>query len=195
VAVPIDQVLGAPVRRLIFATDLHVFEGLLKQCLQGSSKGEISLIKADGMLLPVLLSFSPMITDDHNAYSLVVTDLTVQKQIEQELKRHRDDLEGIVRERTYELETSNRKLNEEILERKKAEEEKAQLIDELQNALTEVKKLSGMLPICSSCKKIRDDRGYWTQIESYIKKHSEAEFSHSICPECAKKLYPTFYKD
>ena len=55
-----------------------------------------------------------------------------------------------------------------------------------------IKILSGFLPICASCKKIRDDKGYWNQIESYIKKHSEAEFSHSICPECAKNLYPEF---
>jgi hypothetical protein len=54
----------------------------------------------------------------------------------------------------------------------------------------EVKTLRGLLPICASCKKIRDDEGYWNQIESYIGQHSEAQFSHSICPECAKKLYP-----
>lgn len=64
---------------------------------------------------------------------------------------------------------------------------------ELEKALTEVKKLSGLLPICANCKKIRDDKGYWNQIELYIRDHSEVEFSHSICPECAKKLYPEFY--
>ncbi len=62
--------------------------------------------------------------------------------------------------------------------------------EDLLNALNQVKKLSGLLPICSSCKKIRDDRGYWNQLESYIENHSEAEFSHGICPECAKRLYP-----
>lgn len=54
------------------------------------------------------------------------------------------------------------------------------------------KTLSGMLPICASCKKIRDDKGYWNQIEAYITEHSEAKFSHGICPECMKKLYPGF---
>lgn len=63
-------------------------------------------------------------------------------------------------------------------------------IETLQTALNKVKLLSGFLPICASCKKIRDDKGYWNQIESYISEHSEAEFSHGICPECAKKLYP-----
>jgi AmiR/NasT family two-component response regulator len=64
---------------------------------------------------------------------------------------------------------------------------------ELEQALNKVKTLSGMLPICASCKKIRDDKGYWQQIESYIREHSEAEFSHGICPECARKLYPEYY--
>jgi AmiR/NasT family two-component response regulator len=64
---------------------------------------------------------------------------------------------------------------------------------ELEQALNKVKVLSGMLPICASCKKIRDDKGYWQQIELYIRDHSEAEFSHGICPECVKKLYPEYY--
>ncbi len=63
------------------------------------------------------------------------------------------------------------------------------LIDELKTALGQVKTLKGLLPICASCKKIRDDKGYWNQIESYITTHSEAEFSHGICPECARRLY------
>ncbi len=83
---------------------------------------------------------------------------------ELELQKYHDNLEDLVKKRT----------------------------DELQNALTEVKLLSGLLPICASCKKIRDDKGYWNQIESYIQQHSEAEFSHSICPDCIKTLYPKF---
>lgn len=62
-------------------------------------------------------------------------------------------------------------------------------------AMAEVKTLRGLIPICSSCKKIRDDRGIWNQIEIYIRDHSEAEFSHGICPECIQKLYPEFVKD
>ena len=64
----------------------------------------------------------------------------------------------------------------------------------LQIALDDVKKLSGFFPICASCKKIRDDQGYWNQIEEYIREHSEAEFTHSICPECTKTLYPDVFK-
>ena len=83
-------------------------------------------------------------------------------------------------------------LEKEIELRKKTEEEREKLIKDLTEALAEVKTLSGLLPICASCKKIRDDKGYWNQIEEYIRDRSEAEFSHSICPECAKKLYPDF---
>jgi hypothetical protein len=87
------------------------------------------------------------------------------------------------------------KENKAFAERKRAEEKQKSLILQLQKALAEVKTLSGMLPICASCKKVRDDKGYWNQIESYILDHSEAKFSHSICPECAKKLYPDFFEE
>jgi len=82
----------------------------------------------------------------------------------------------------------------DISERRKAEEERERLILELREALSKIKTLSGMFPICSSCKKIRDDKGYWNQIESYIRSHSEVEFSHSICPDCVKIMYPDYYK-
>ena len=75
------------------------------------------------------------------------------------------------------------------------DKEKSKAIERLNKALEEVKTLSGFLPICASCKKIRDDKGYWNQIEAYISEHSEAEFSHGICPECCKKLYPDFRAD
>jgi PAS domain S-box-containing protein len=82
----------------------------------------------------------------------------------------------------------------DITERKQAEEERERLILELQEALAKIKTLSGMLPICSSCKKIRNDTGYWQQIEVYICDHSEAEFTHGICPDCMKKLYGEYKK-
>jgi PAS domain S-box-containing protein len=83
----------------------------------------------------------------------------------------------------------------DITERKRAEEEREKLIRDLQKALAEVKTLKGIFPICASCKKIRDDKGYWRQIEAYIRDHSEAEFSHGICPDCMKKLYGDFLKE
>jgi PAS domain S-box-containing protein len=78
----------------------------------------------------------------------------------------------------------------DVTERKQAEEEREKLISKLQEAFDNIKTLKGLLPICANCKKIRDDKGYWNQIEAYIRDHSDAEFSHSICPDCAKILYP-----
>jgi hypothetical protein len=80
---------------------------------------------------------------------------------------------------------------EEITRRR---EELVLVNQKLEKALSEVKELSGLLPICSSCKKIRDDQGYWSQLEMYIKDHSKAEFSHGLCPDCAERLYPDYYK-
>ena len=74
----------------------------------------------------------------------------------------------------------------DITERKK--------IEELNETLSKVRTLSGLLPICASCKKIRDDKGYWQKLETFVHEHSNAEFSHSICPECMEKLYPDFIK-
>ncbi len=82
----------------------------------------------------------------------------------------------------------------DISKRKQYENERDVLIERLKKSLDEVKKLSGLLPICASCKKIRDDKGYWKQIEEYIRDHSEAEFSHGICPQCSQKLYPEYHR-
>jgi hypothetical protein len=81
-----------------------------------------------------------------------------------------------------------------VLERKRIEDTREKAMRDREKAMEEIKILRGLLPICSSCKKIRDDQGYWTQMESYISKHSEAEFSHGICPECLERLYPGYGK-
>ena len=78
----------------------------------------------------------------------------------------------------------------DVSERKRQEQERERLIEQLRKAMAEVKTLSGLLPICSQCKKIRDDRGYWNQIEGFIGARSNAKFSHGICPDCAVQLYP-----
>jgi signal transduction histidine kinase len=91
-----------------------------------------------------------------------VKNLRRRQSAEVEVERYRQNLEKLVEERT----------------------------EELQLAQSKIKILNGFLPICSHCKKIRDDKGYWNQIESYIRDHSEAEFTHGICPSCAKELYP-----
>lgn len=135
--------------------------------------------------LPLVL----FIRHSYRAYSLELRSVNAQ------LNRHKTELEELVEARTAELKRSNRRLQMEIGERESAEKEKESTIGKLQEALSKVKQLSGLLPICAACKKIRDDKGYWNQIEAYIHRHSEAEFSHGICPECAKKLYPEFDVD
>jgi CheY-like chemotaxis protein len=80
------------------------------------------------------------------------------------------------------------------IELKRIRDEQKDVISRLEGALSEVKKLSGLLPICAQCNKIRNDEGYWERIEKYISSHSEADFSHSICPDCAQELYPEYFK-
>jgi len=80
----------------------------------------------------------------------------------------------------------------DITQRKAEEQERLRLIQELTDALTQVKTLSGLLPICASCKKIRNDNGYWEAVETYVSEHSDADFTHGICPECVQRLYPEY---
>jgi phosphoserine phosphatase RsbU/P len=91
-----------------------------------------------------------------------------------ELKRARDIIEA----RNREVEANNRELEK--------------LNQELRSALAKIKTLEGILPICSFCKKIRDNSGNWRRVEAYFEQHSQAEFSHSICPDCARRHYPEF---
>jgi len=84
-------------------------------------------------------------------------------------------------------------ISRDVTERKKAETEREKLINEIQRALADIKTLSGLVPICANCKKIRDDKGFWTQIESYIQERTPAHFTHGICPDCVKKLYPDYH--
>ena len=95
-----------------------------------------------------------------------------------ELRAYQDSLAGLVDERTHELSAANRMLSETN--------------EKLTKALAEVKTLSGFIPICAYCKKVRDDQGYWKQVEEYIASRSDAEFSHGLCPDCLSRLYPEF---
>jgi len=103
------------------------------------------------------------------------------------------DMRRRLRLRNAEILEAHERIQKDMAARKQAEEDRERLIRELQEALAKVKMLSGMLPICSSCKRIRDDQGYWQRIEEYIRDHSEANFTHSVCQDCARKLYPELY--
>ena len=105
---------------------------------------------------------------------------------------HKENLESLIDERTAELSSAYDRLHEELMKKNIIENKLTEEKNRLSEALQEVKTLSGLLPICASCKNIRDDSGYWNQIEKYIQDHSEAKFSHGICPDCAKKLYPGY---
>jgi PAS domain S-box-containing protein len=83
----------------------------------------------------------------------------------------------------------------DISERKHSEEERERLVADLQRTLADLETLQGLLPICSKCKNVRDDRGYWHRIEEYVSAHSGATFSHAVCPGCAKRLYPEDYRE
>jgi PAS domain S-box-containing protein len=85
-------------------------------------------------------------------------------------------------------------ISRDVTKRKQAELEKERLFSELQAALLEVKALSGLLPICANCKKVRDDQGYWNQIDTYFAAKSDVQFTHGICPDCMKTLYPKYVK-
>lgn len=101
---------------------------------------------------------------------------------QEKLKELNEQLEEKINERTASL-------LEEIEERKRIQKENNLLIAELRGSLSKIKTLSGLIPICSYCKKIRDDKGYWNHLESFISEHSETSFTHSMCPECSKKAY------
>jgi len=101
-------------------------------------------------------------------------------------RRFRDRL---VLEREH-LEEEKQRLSREILERERAEREKERLIAELKEALGQVQTLKGLVPICSHCHRIRDDKGFWNRLESYLQAHAGAQFSHGICPTCMATQYP-----
>ena len=116
--------------------------------------------------------------------------LTEKWWLHQQSRRKMEELETRVAERTAELAITNESLRAENTARRQTEAERDRLIQDLQKSLANVKSLSGLLPICAGCKKIRDDKGYWSQVESYVQMHSEATFTHGLCPDCIKKYYP-----
>lgn len=171
-----SNLLGLPEEKLLSTFLPDIFPLHQRRLIEAILSGADNIISRVGEEAPIILhnryllfKFVPFYDKNSKFFIILIHDITRRKKIELELKKHEHDLEKLVRERTVALEKTNAML---------------------QAALSKVKTLSGMLPICSSCKKIRDDKGYWNQIEEYIRDHSEAEFTHSICGDCAEKLYP-----
>ncbi|MBI3853110.1 MAG: hypothetical protein HY298_22900 [Verrucomicrobia bacterium] len=157
------------------------------------------------LLVAALPTMPPLLTNVLDATILVVLafpalrafafvpllrHLRAREAAEAQLQEVNRTLEQRVQERTHELQTANESLRAEIAERQRMQQERERLIADLQMALADVKQLSGLLPICAGCKKIRDDRGYWSHVESYIAERSEAKFTHGFCPACTKKFFP-----
>ena len=135
---------------------------------------ELKLVKKEKIQMVLMDRVEQSINSSGSAYTLFENNIILQEKVEK---------------RTEELRKANKGLLIEIENRRKAEKEKKNLIRELQKALAEVKVLSGLLPICSFCKKIRDNEGYWQAIEMYIREHSAAEFTHGICDDCFEKHF------
>ncbi len=119
-------------------------------------------------------------------------EIQMRKEKERQLHIYKNKLEEKVETRTKDLKESYEKLKFEIDFRKKTEAEKEKVIFQLEDALGQIKTLSGLFPVCIKCKKIRDKKGYWHQLENYLRKYSETEFRDCICDECSIKHYPQF---
>ena len=114
------------------------------------------------------------------------------ERLNKQLNDYKNKLEEKVETRTKDLRDSNEKLQTEISYRIKTESEKEKVIYQLEDALGQLKTLSGLFPVCIKCKKIRDEKGYWYQLENYLQKYTETEFRDCICDECSIKYYPKF---
>ena len=138
------------------------------------------------------ISISPFVADEVTFTIMQVRDVTQRRAAAHKLEEAHALLEHRVEERTAELKHTNEQLQTEIEQRKAIEAKQEKIMAELSQALKDVKILSGLIPICASCKSVRDDSGFWQQIEGYLQDNSEAMFSHGICPDCTEKLYPGY---
>ncbi|MBI5665051.1 MAG: PAS domain S-box protein [Nitrospirae bacterium] len=161
----------------------------------GSAEFEVKHRTKDGEIRDVHVITRLLHLSGNNVFQTIWHDITEQKRAAEELNNHREHLEVLVRERTAELSRVNEQLHTDIARRKKAEQVREDLILELKNAIAKIKTLTGLIPICAWCKKIRDDKGYWKKVETYIREHSDASFTHGICPDCLKRESPEAYAE
>jgi len=185
----------------------------LTQGLQALSKDDFNILLLD-LTLPDSIGFETFVKVYTQYPKIPIIVLTGTNDEELAIKSVRTgaqdylikgqiDSSLLSRSISYAIERAGllRVVQQELIERKRAEEalqeatkEREKLIQELQYAIENIKTLQGLLPICSNCKKIRDDQGFWNQVEGYIMAHSDAQFTHGICPECSKLLYGDLYE-
>ena len=171
-----ETILGYPLNEIINTHSFEIIhpddrETIQKDMLSISADNklpsrDIRLLKKDGLYIDVEVRGFIVTLEEKKYLGAIIRDISIRKETEKQLANYRNSLEDLVKERT----------------------------EKLEKALDEVKTLKGIFPICSFCKRIRDDKDFWNQVEDYIREHSEADFSHGFCPECAEKHYPEFIK-
>lgn len=173
----------------------EIQESMNKVMERGEAEHEVRHRTKDGKIRDVNIIARVVNLSGSRVFQTIWHDITEKKLAEAALTKYREHLEELVKERTAELEKVNAQLQKDIAMRKVAEQERENLISELQGAMAKIKTLSGLLPTCAWCRKVRDDDGYWKKVETYIEEHSDASFTHGICPECLQKNDPESYKD
>ena len=163
----LNEILNIPSFEIIHPDDRQAIE---KDMLSISTDNhlpsrDIRLLKKDGSYIDVEVRGFIVTLSENKYVGAIIRDISSRKRTEKELEAYRDNLEKLVEARTLEL----------------------------RNAINELRILRRILPLCSFCKKIRDDKGYWEQVDVYIHKHLDADITHGICPECAEKHYPEFF--
>ena len=183
-----DELVGDSLLRHLALESRPLVRTYLTRLRQGGQcrEREICLQSHAGTAIPAIVSITPIRDGRGHLLGLrwLLRDIIERRWAQAALSRTNDELEQLVRQRTTELAITNEALQAEITERKRAEEEREQLIQQLQDALSQIKQLHGLLPICAYCKKIRNDQNDWEWLENYISEHSDARFTHGICPEC-----------
>ena len=194
---------------VLFPSGSVVHQAFIAFVLGGMVAGAVGVFSA---IMPVFLSFSiPALTPVTIRFMLIGDEIHIAmgtmtalfgiltyftaKHVGgsiRELVLLKETFANQLKERTVELMDANQKLKQEVEKHRITEKALEKERDTLQKTLSELKILKGFLPICSSCNKIRDDKGSWQRIEKYIQDRSEAKFSHGICPDCIKKIYPEY---
>ena len=196
---PIEQLLGLHISTLFSTEYSHdeqspLVDYLVRLGLEpGESPIQINGLNKGSTNQSLLVNINDYMKEEDLYYLFSIQDISKDVAMKNQLNQSNARLDIRVEERTSELVRTNDALKLEIENRKQAERKRDQSIAELKVALDEIKILNGLIPICASCKKVRDDTGFWEQIEGYIRKNSEANFSHSICPDCHESLYPDLH--